>query len=65
MPAYDIFRNQINWNDCDVKDTPVNCTPTKTERNVPSSQYRCGFCHQISNWKHVIEVIIQVPMVVC
>lgn len=35
---------------------PSHCPITKpTEQQTANSRYRCGYCHQTSNWKHVIE----------
>lgn len=36
----------------------------------PSAPYRCGHCHQVSNWKHVIQVFarskfVSTPFVFC
>lgn len=55
--------NEINLNDLSKNQNHLtpgrgtnynNYSPNENINVGPS--YRCGYCHQLSNWKHVIEV---------
>lgn len=52
-----VYRNEIIVShEIDVM-KPMNETQNILYENQQQG-YRCGYCHQLSNWKHVIEVII-------
>lgn len=39
-----------------TEESPTVYPGTKaSEKQISHSSYRCGYCHQMSNWKHVIE----------
>lgn len=50
-----------NWTDAIVEDTSSFYPTLRNVASVQSSLFRCGYCHQTSNWKHVIEVRRQDP----
>lgn len=35
----------------------VSANPSLAPPQVPPAPFRCGHCHQVSNWKHVIQVL--------
>lgn len=43
-----------------VEDGKLHIIPNKKPENTPDPAdlaYRCGHCNQLSNWKHVIQVL--------
>lgn len=48
--------NEVDWKDSVTEELPTIYPGIKaSEKQISHSSYRCGYCHQMSNWKHVIE----------
>lgn len=55
--TFDIHSNEVDWcQSADDELSTVGPNLSQSEQPAVSSRYRCGYCHQTSNWKHVIEV---------
>lgn len=59
---FDINSNEIEWSQSPADELVTICPNTKLPPEQPTVnlRYRCGYCHQTSNWKHVIEVVIDI-----
>lgn len=54
---FDINSNAVDWNQCESGELQTICPNIKQfNHQMANSRYRCGYCQQMSNWKHVIEV---------